>query len=523
MSGRAGSAGSSASRDRAAGAVTASRQSLRRRLDRFSLRLQARVDADWSDRVLPWLLAAALFAVLAGLSVASVRSVHGGAGLGVWLQASWLVRHGLTPVSTITGTDPIGGQWSFVAWPAVLLTNAVRAPVDLALLQSFALATAVIPLWRLAREVAHLRLGATCAVLFAYSVSPAVQATNLSILHPEVVAVPALLTAFLSYRRHQPIGYWIAIAIALACRADIGLVVALLGVLILIEGRRRWGTATLLVGLAWTVAAVVVLRPEVPTGPLTPAQVSAAAGLAPLAALRDVFTDPAQVLTDLFAKDSIDVLVAVFGGLLFLPLVAPRFLMPAAPTLVLGLAGEHAVKRAAGASATLDVASPDRIVVALAFVFIAALLALERIGKRSVTRVNVDHRLVAALLIAALALFTQDAASSPYERPWTWGARGPVDQARVAAADRVGDRSVAASPQVLALVAERAKVHGLPIQPVPAGTCIGCGVDAVVLDTTDESVGGGWTESQRALALRRLRAEGFRLVYDQRGIYAFRR
>ncbi len=505
----------------ATGAVKASRQSVRRRLDRFSLRVQARVDADWSDRVLPWVLAASLFTVLAGLSVASVRSLHGGDGLGVWLQAGWLVRHGLAPVSTISGANPISGQWSFVAWPALLLTNAVRAPVDLAVLQSAALAVAVVPLWRLAREIAHLRIGATCAVIFAYGLAPTVQATNLSILHPEVVAVPALLTAFLSYRRDQRIGYWVAVAVVLSCRADLGLVVALLGVLMVMEGHRRWGTATVLIGVAWTVAAVLVLRPEIPVGPLNPAQAAAAGGVAPLAALRGLFTDPGQVLSDLFAKDSIDVLVAVFGGLLFLPLVAPRFLMPAVPTLVLGLSGEHAVKRAAGASATIDVASPDRVVVALAFVFIAAVMALERMGKRSVTRVNVDHRLVAALLIAALALFSQDAASSPYERPWTWGTRSAVDRARVTAAHRIGERSVAASPELLSLVAERRLVRSLPIQPLPSDTQIGRGVDAVVLDTTDQSVVGGWTLASRSIARSKLRDEGFHLVYGQAGIYAF--
>ncbi len=504
----------------AADAVTASRQSLRRRLDRFSLRLQARVDADWSDRVLPWVAAAVLFALLAGLSVASEQALHGGDGIGVWLQTGWLIRHGLSPVSTISGTDPISSQWAFVAWPAMLGTNAVRAPVDLAVLQSAALACAVIPLWRLAREVAHLRIGVTAAVVVAYGLAPSVQATNLSILHPEVVAVPALLTAFLSYRRGQPIGCAISIAVALACRADVGLVVATLGVLMLVEGRRRWGLCTLAVGLAWTAAALIVLHPQIPTGPLNPAQAASASGFAPLAALREVVTDPGQLLADLFAKDSIDVLVAVFGGLLFLPLVAPRFLMPAVPSLVLGLAGEHAIKRVAGPSATIDVASPDRVVLALAFVFIAGLVALERIGKRSVTRVNVDHRLVAAMLLAALFLFTQDAASSPYERPWSWGTKSAVDQAREDAADQIGARSVAASPQLLPLVAERRLVRSLPIQPSSLTTRIGSDLHAVLLDTNDKSVAGGWTSQTRSAALARLRGEGFVVVYGDQGVFA---
>lgn len=502
--------------------MTGTRRSVRRRLDRFSLRVQARVDADWSDRVLPWLLAAVLFALLAGLSVAGVQSVHGGDGLAVWLQAGWLLRHGYAPLSTITNSNPIMDQWSFVAWPMLGLTNAVRAPVELALVQSLALSVTVVPLWRLAREVADLRIGATCAVVVAYGLAPTVQATNLSILHPEVVAVPALMLAFLAYRRDRWVTYAVALVVALCCRADLGLVVAVLGVLVVLDGRhRRWGTLTVLVGVAWTAAAVVILHPGMPVGPLTPAQAASMSGVAPLAALRGLFTNPGQVTSDLFAKDSIDVLVAVLGGLLFLPLVAPRYLAPAVPSLVLGLAGDHAVRRAAGAGATLDAASPDRVVVALAFVFVAAVLALERMGRRSVTRVNVDHRLVAALLIAAVALFVQDAAGSPYERPWTWGGRSKVDQARVVAAERVGVRSVAASPQVLTLLAERRVVRSLAIQPPPAGTVIGRGVDAVVVDTTDRAVGGGWSESSRLAVRSELRAEGFHVVYSSRGVFAF--
>ena len=83
-------------------------------------------------------------------------------------------------------------------------------------------------------------------------------------------------------------------------------------------------------------------------------------------------------------------------------------------------------------------------------------MAISRIGRRSVTRVNVDHRLVGAIVVASLLLFVQDAPSSPYQQPWAWGGRDETDQARLDAADLLGPTgSVTVSPQLGPLVADR--------------------------------------------------------------------
>ena len=43
------------------------------------------LDGEKADRLLPWLLAGATFAVLVALDAAAVRSLDGGSGLGPWL------------------------------------------------------------------------------------------------------------------------------------------------------------------------------------------------------------------------------------------------------------------------------------------------------------------------------------------------------------------------------------------------------------------------------------------------------
>ena len=61
--------------------------SLRRRLDALGLRMGARLDADWADQSMPWVFAAVLFGLLLAMSLAVVRQLDGGPGLGVWSQA----------------------------------------------------------------------------------------------------------------------------------------------------------------------------------------------------------------------------------------------------------------------------------------------------------------------------------------------------------------------------------------------------------------------------------------------------
>ncbi len=499
---------------------------LRRRLDNLGLRVQARLDAEWADRVLPWAIAAVLFVVLTAMALAVVRQLDGGPGLGVWGQAAWNVRRGAPPVSSLAGGDPVVRQWSFVALPVLEATRWIPAPQALAGAQALALALAVVPIWRLARESVSLRIGTTTAVVMAYALAPTVHAANLSLFHPEALAVPGLAWATLFGRRKRWPAYWLCVALVLLCRADLGVTVAALGLLGVLEGDRRHGWITAGVGMAWTVAALVILDPRLPTGPLTAAQAFAAEGVAPLAELRTLFTDPVRGLGDLFSQPSLPVLVALFAPLLFLPLTATRYMIPALPPLVLGIAGDQAVQRLVDAGDVRGWLGTSQVVVATVPVFVAAIVALGRIGRRSITRVNLDHRLVGALVLAAAVIFVQNAPSSPYQQPWAWGSRDDTDQARLDAIDAVPDRAgVTVSPQLAALVAERRVVHDTWIGPPERAGSLRPTTRAVVLDTTATDGNGSelWDAGDRAAVRAALRRQGYAVVFERDGILALTR
>ena len=103
------------------------RPGFRRRLDTLALRAQARLDADWADHTL-WLMAAALFVVLFAMTLAVVRQLDGGPGLAQWSQAAWHVRQGDPPISSLTGTNLVEEQWSFVALPVLWLSRWIPTP-----------------------------------------------------------------------------------------------------------------------------------------------------------------------------------------------------------------------------------------------------------------------------------------------------------------------------------------------------------------------------------------------------------
>lgn len=506
------------------------RPSLRRRWDRILLQAEGRLDGEAADRLLPWSAAFVVFVVLALLDAAAIRSLEGGGGLAPWLQAAWRRQHGGAG-SPVGGLDPATGSWSLISEPLLWLTRLVPAEAVFTTVQAAAIGLAVIPLWRLARDEARLRVGASLVIVIAFALAPTLHRANLSAFHPELIALPLLLWAYLMACR----GHWkrfaLLVTVVLCCRADLGLSVAALGLLVAGEGARRTGFLTAAVGLVWSLAALVFLDPLAPDRSLTPAGGFVARATGPLHALTHLVVDPIVELGRLLAEPSVLFLVVVLAPLLFLPLVAPRRLLVAMPCLVLAMVADAAVQRNAQDRVLSLAPAAAHIGPAIGFVFVALVFAVARVGKVNVTRVHVDRRMLVALLAGSTLLFVTEAPSSPYREPWAWGSRDAVDGARLAAADLVPpDAAVASSPTTIALVAERARLLELPADPEDIALAVVVAVDrrsdVVLLDTSEIDAASGdpvWTDSQRADLLRRFAARGFGETYAAEGVYLLAR
>ncbi len=481
--------------------------SLRRRLDIRMLRWQARLDSKAGDRWIPWLTALVLAVVLALLGLARSRDLGTGPDIGHYLQAAHLMDRGFDPVVTDLGHDLFADQAAWVFWPLAWLLRVLPPAGTLIVLQSVVLALAVVPIWRIARGPANLRIGAASALMAAYALHPSVHDLNLAGFHPEASAVPALMAAYLLARSDR--WWWVAAlcTVVVASRADLGLAVAALGLVLVGEDRRTEGWSMATAGVVWFLVMAFVVQPLLGDGDYPHLTAFVAYGDGPVGILLGMVADPLGLLGDVLARDGFEKLLLLLAPVLFLPLVRPRYLLPVLPLVVLYLVADVGDD---------GFGNPQQDVAALAFVFIAATYALMRMGTEGVSRVHVDRRVLAVLVLTAVVFFVRDAESSPYEEPWDWGHRSPTDVARVSASILVGDDArVLVSPEVYPLVADRHDAHVM--RPGPAklpGLDWAERIDAVVLDV--ESL--GWTAPEARMFESRLINMDYRKRFELEGV-----
>jgi uncharacterized membrane protein len=485
---------------------------LRRRVDNVVLRWQARLDSEWVDRVLPWIVAAVLFVWLAALSLATARSLDGTINLAAFTQAAWNIREGNAPILTVTDdVHLLAQQAAFAFYPMVGITYVLPIIPGLLVVQAAILAVAVVPLWRIARRLANLRVGAAGTLVFVYALYPVMHNLNLDGFHPEVLGVPGLLAG--SYFALTGRWRWFAVCavVVMASRADLGLAIAGIGGLLVIEGRRRPGFITIAAGLGWVLGCALFVQPAFGDDTFPHLEAFAFFGDSPASVAWGMLTQPLDVLGRLFREQNFNLFVTLFAPVVFLPVLAPRYLLPVLPLQALYMVADVPEQAVFG----------QQTVAITGFVFLATAMALSRIGRAGIEKITVDRRLLGALLLAGTVFFVRDAASSPYREPWNWGGQDAVDAARLDARDLIDDQAaVRASPSMLQPLAERRDLFELEAgdRPDVAGTADG--VDVVVLD---ENQTEAWDAIDRRVFRLGMETLGYEVVLDREGIVVFAR
>ncbi len=222
----------------------------------------------------------------------------------------------------------------------------VPSALTLVVVETVVVAAGALPIYWLARD--RLQNGwAGVAFAILYLLLPAVENGNLYELRERPMAGAFLLFAFYFWQKGQLGWFGLAAVLALACRPENGLVLAMLGLYGWLEGRQRqagfgwhyiWGPVGL--GLGWLGAALLVI--QLATGGNGYALGSTFAGGSPLAAVTTLFTNPAQGWQQLFPTGSVLLGKLLYIPLLllpfaFLPLFSPRLLLLALPPVGLNL------------------------------------------------------------------------------------------------------------------------------------------------------------------------------------------
>lgn len=395
---------------------------------------------------------------IAFMTAGMIDRLHGhrlaGFDTGIFVQGTWLLAHGLDPFVTVRGLPLFGDHASFVLLGIAPLYRVFPHPELLLFLQCAATAGAAVVL-----NALFLRSGRVWpATIFPllYLLHPGQQWGVTFEFHPE-----SLAPVFLVLGLHLALfgrGRWtwtVPLLVALTCKEDVSLVVAGIGLLLLVLGRRRRGLTALALGLAWFAVVVGLLIPLLGGGPGT---IYAAKNFG----IRD---DPSGLrwlaflphITELFfahalASDGLAYVAMILLPVGLLALLDAKWLLPAAGPLFLNLASQ--VKE-------LHDVRFHYLLTVTPFVVVAAFHGYLWLSEH----VGTLRRRAILVLVTTTALVTSTA----------WGAipelveeRAATPAATIASADRAialipGDAPVSASWNLVPALAGRREIYDFPV------------------------------------------------------------
>ncbi|HEY4036358.1 MAG TPA: DUF2079 domain-containing protein [Ktedonobacteraceae bacterium] len=266
--------------------------------------------------------------------------------LGNMDQAIWNTLHGRPFQFTNHGSDWYGYPIRLAQHvePIILplsLLYMFHADVHIILIfQTLALTSGALPVFLLTRRSVPVWPLLAPIMAAAYLLSPALISENLFDFHPVALATPLLLYAVLAltYRRYA----WFVLCciLAAACKEEIPLVVAVLGLLVIWKYKLpRLGIVLLIVGIIWSLIAFLVIEPHFNIGAHTNNfwYRYARLGNSPKAAAINILLHPWLLFTTFFTLDRIYYVINLLRSTGFLALLGPEWLLPTLFSLTINL------------------------------------------------------------------------------------------------------------------------------------------------------------------------------------------
>lgn len=177
--------------------------------------------------------------------------------LGIYDQAIWLLARG-EKFMTVRGLNVFGQHGSVAFYLLAPFSWMGAGPHFLNILQVASLGLAAVAVFFIARF--HLQNDWIAAALaIAFLLHPSVQWFAQELFHPEVMAIPPLLFAYLAALHRRWYLFFGLCLLAVAWKEDIALAVAVLGVILILRKERRVGLVTLFGAILWFLLITQVL------------------------------------------------------------------------------------------------------------------------------------------------------------------------------------------------------------------------------------------------------------------------
>ncbi len=178
--------------------------------------------------------------------------------LGIYDQGVWLLSQLEEPFVTVRGLHLFGHHMNLVLVLFAPLYRLGGGPEVLLAVQTAAQASGAVAIYLLARDrLADRWLALVLAAVLL--LNPTYQSLLWEYFHPDTLAIAPVLFAYWAARARRWRWFAVAAVLAVACKEDVALVVAAIGLLIAFRDDRRMGLLTTGLSLLWWLLATRVL------------------------------------------------------------------------------------------------------------------------------------------------------------------------------------------------------------------------------------------------------------------------
>ncbi|MCS6827152.1 MAG: DUF2079 domain-containing protein [Caldilinea sp.] len=291
-------------------------------------------------------------------------------------QTIWNTAHGdwfRITNQEVDLTNRLGYHVEPILLPIALLYRLHPFPETLLVLQATVVALGALPLYALAR-LRGLNGWPALSFALAFLLNPTIQAANWLEFHPVTLAPTFLMAAFYFLIAGHTRRFALFALLAAACKEEIGLLVAMIGLYAWLALRRPGlGLTTMALAGGWSLLAVFGVQQAAAGGNIHWGRY-AYLGETTLEKLATLATRPDVIAAQLQRADIGRYFFELLLPLGFMPLLAPEVLLLALPSLAINLLADfnpmHRVT-------TLIYAAP-----VAPFVILAAVMGVARVNKR---------------------------------------------------------------------------------------------------------------------------------------------
>jgi uncharacterized membrane protein len=183
-----------------------------------------------------------------------------GFDLGIYDQGTWLLSRGKDPFVTIRGLELFGHHANIFLLLLVPFYWLGAGPVFLLVVQVLAQASGAIAVFLLARDLLRSKW-AGVVLAAALLLNPTYQWLTWEFFHPDAVAIGPLLFAYWAARSKRWRWFTVAAVLAVICKEDLAIAVAILGLIVAFRGDRKRGAIVAALSTAYFFFATRVLIP----------------------------------------------------------------------------------------------------------------------------------------------------------------------------------------------------------------------------------------------------------------------